>query len=81
MLILTFIKEALIKSESGTPSREERWTLEWSSDRENSINMEQEACSNLTTRYRIHRLCAVQTIPTSNHSENVCQMFTMTNVC
>lgn len=34
LLVLTFIKEALIKSESGTPSREERWTLEWSSDGE-----------------------------------------------
>lgn len=51
LLILTFIKEALIKSESGTPSREERWTLEWSSDSENSINMKQEACSNLNTQY------------------------------
>ena len=34
MLILTFIKEALIKSESGTPSSDERCTLEWSSDGE-----------------------------------------------
>lgn len=29
--VQTFIKEALMKSESGTPSRDERCTLEWSS--------------------------------------------------
>lgn len=50
LLVLTFIKEALMKSESGTPSREERWTLEWSSDTENSVNVKQEVCSNLDTQ-------------------------------
>lgn len=34
LIIQTFIKEALMKSESGTPSRGKRWTLEWSSDSE-----------------------------------------------
>lgn len=46
-LIQTFIKEALIKSESGTPSRDERCTLEWSSEGEsrrqrNKANEEKE---------------------------------------
>lgn len=63
----------MIKSESGTPSREERWTLEWSSDRDKQYN--HEACSNLNSTGCI--VCA----PLNHTVLTVCQMFTLINVC